>query len=104
MSALTLQSIAARVSQIEEALQRFGLTPSTIRDPNRQAYERMKADLLRQYPGEYAAFVEGKLVGHHADRQQLLDALYEQHPGQRIFYKRLSEPEPVHSLPSPQHA
>jgi hypothetical protein len=101
---VTLESLAKRVDEIERTLEQLTESHSAETDANRQAFLKESESLLRQYPNEFVAYIDGRFVGHDSDRDRLLDRLYAEFPGKRVFYKQLLPATPVYRAPSPHLA
>lgn len=54
-------------------------------DINYRAYQEAQDEILENHAGEYVAFLDGDLVGHSADRQQLVDSVYREFQRSDVF-------------------
>lgn len=60
------------------------------------AYEKMHADLMARYAGEYVAIYQGQLVDHDADELALLKRIDAKYPHEIVLLKQ------VRPLPEPE--
>jgi predicted transcriptional regulator len=67
-----------------------------------QAFRAMHAELLTQYPGEFVAIYQGKLIDHDVDQLALYQRTQQRHPNRPVLIKPVQEdPEEVYSFRSP---
>lgn len=62
---------------------------NTILDPEIEAYEGMKEDLLREHEGKYALVRGGKLVGIWDTREDALSAGYDRFGNVPFLVRRI---------------
>ena len=58
-------------------------------------YENQKAELEKDYPGQYVAFLDGDLVGNHEDQSELIKTVYQEHKRTDIFVTQIEVPTVV---------
>jgi hypothetical protein len=57
-------------------------------------YERNRNRLTNDFPGEYLAIVDRRVVDHHEDFQTLAERIFKQYGARNIFMPRVSSGHP----------
>jgi len=65
----------------------------------RQAFERLKPELLRTHRGQWVAIYKGKVVEAGQDRSQVLDSVYGRFGYVPLYVQRIEEQPRVYKLP-----
>lgn len=65
----------------------------------RQAFERLKPDLLRTHRGQWVAIYQGKVVEAGQDRSQVLDNVYDRFGYVPVYIQQVEEQPRVYKLP-----
>lgn len=66
----------------------------------RNAYLRMKSDLLREHRGEFAAIYEGRLIATDKDKIKLIDRVRKELGPVRAYIQKIEDDEPEVRLPT----
>ena len=69
------------------------IPPELIEDENFRAFLIHREELQRDYLGQHVAFVDGKLVGNHPDRDILLQEVHRTYGAKPVFVKKLMAEE-----------
>lgn len=80
---------------VEEVLDQ-GLPEPAVdgrREREKAAFHRLHHSLLEQFPGEYVAIYEGRLIDHDGDRVALLERIEATHPDVFVLIRPV-KPEP----------
>ena len=65
----------------------------------RQAFERLKPELLRTHRGQWVAIHQGEVVEAGQDRSQVLDSVYDRFGYVPLYVQRIEEQPRVYKLP-----
>ena len=72
-------------------------------EQEQRAFRRSHAELLAQYPGEYVAVYQGKVIDHDADQVALVGRVDERYPQEVVLIKLVTaEPDRVLNMRSPR--
>ena len=70
--------------------------------PERRAFERQRAQLLRRYAGHYVAFYGGQLVGHHKAAEPLAERLFAELGDVPFYIARVERTPTIYDMPGPE--
>jgi hypothetical protein len=65
----------------------------------RQAFERLKPELLRTHRGQWVAIYQGEVVEVGHDRSQVLDSVYDRFGYVPVYVQQIEEEPRVYKLP-----
>jgi len=68
-------------------------------EQERQAFERLKPELLRTHRGQWVAIHQGEVVEAGQDRSQVLDSVYDRFGYVPVYVQLVEEQPRVYKLP-----
>ena len=68
-------------------------------EKNREAYKAMKEELSAKYPGQWAAFFEGKFVAVSSEKGELIAIVRKKLGKVRAYVQKIEREEPTIRLP-----
>ena len=68
-------------------------------DRERQAFERLKPELLRTHQGQWVAIYQGEVVEAGQDRSQVLDSVYDRFGYVLVYVQQVEEQPRIYKLP-----
>jgi len=68
-------------------------------EQERQAFERLKPELLRTHRGQWVAIHQGEVVEAGQDRSQVLDSVYDRFGYVPVYVQQVEERPRVYKLP-----
>jgi len=68
-------------------------------EQERQAFERLKPELLRTHRGQWVAIHQGEVVEAGQDRSQVLDSAYDRFGYVPVYVQLVEEQPRVYKLP-----
>jgi len=71
-------------------------------EKDRDAYIRLKPELLKTHLGEYAVIKDGELVAVGQDQQTLIDQTYQRFGVVDLYVKRVETQERIYRIPGPR--
>ncbi len=78
--------------------------PEAALAKERQAFERQRPDLLRQFKGQFVGLYGGRIVGHGLNDEVLAGQLYAELGEVPFYIARVEETPFVYEMPSPEAA